>query len=75
MEECIFDNMAMHIECRFNKNSLLQCFFLGILPAGKVLVLGKNLYRQETGVDSVRFLNAQSFLVPITTPQIYKGKQ
>ena len=26
--------MALHIECRFNKNSLLQCYFLAILPAG-----------------------------------------
>ena len=34
MEECIFDYMASHIECRFNKNSLLQCYFLAILPAG-----------------------------------------
>ena len=25
--------MASHIECRFNKNSLLQCNFLAILPA------------------------------------------
>ena len=34
VEECIFDYMASHIECRFNKNSLIQCYFLGILPAG-----------------------------------------
>ena len=34
VEECIFDYMALHIECRFNKNSLLQCYFLAILPAG-----------------------------------------
>ena len=34
VEECIFDYMASHIECRFNKNSLLQCYFLAILPAG-----------------------------------------
>ena len=34
VEECIFDNMALHIECRFNKNALLQCYFLAILPAG-----------------------------------------
>ena len=33
MEECIFDYMASHIECRFNKNSL-QCYLLAILPAG-----------------------------------------
>ena len=26
--------MALHIECRFNKNSLLQCYFLAFLPAG-----------------------------------------
>ena len=35
VEECIFDYMALHIERRFNKNSLLQCYFLAILPAGK----------------------------------------
>ena len=34
VEECIFDYIASHIECRFNKNSLLQCYFLAILPAG-----------------------------------------
>ena len=33
-EECIFDYMASHIEYLFNKNSLLQCYFLAILPAG-----------------------------------------
>ena len=34
MEECIFDYMASRIECRFNKNSLLQCYSLATLPAG-----------------------------------------
>ena len=34
MEECIFYNIALHIECRFNKNSLLQCYSLAIFPAG-----------------------------------------
>ena len=34
VEECILDYMALHIECRFNKNALLQCYFLAILPAG-----------------------------------------
>ena len=27
VEECIFDYMALHVECRFNKNSLLRCYF------------------------------------------------
>ena len=35
MEECIFDYMALKIECRFNKDSLLRGYFLAILPAGK----------------------------------------
>ena len=35
VEKCIFDYMTLHIECRFNKNSLLQCYFLAIFPAGK----------------------------------------
>ena len=39
VEECIFDYMASHIECRFNKNSLLQCYFLAILPAGYLLFI------------------------------------
>ena len=26
--------MALHFQCRFNKNSLLQCYYLVILPAG-----------------------------------------
>ena len=33
-EEFIFDYIALHIECQFNKNSLLQCYFLTLLPAG-----------------------------------------
>ena len=33
-EGCIFHYMAPHIECRFNKNSILQCDFLAFLPAG-----------------------------------------
>ena len=32
-EECIFDYMAFNIERRFNKSSLLQCYFLVILLA------------------------------------------
>ena len=39
VEECIFHYMASHIECRFNKNSFLQCYFLAILPAGYTPVL------------------------------------
>ena len=34
--------MASHIECRFNKNSLPQCYFLAILPAGKILSIISN---------------------------------
>ena len=34
VEECIFDYMTSHIKCKLNKNSLLQCYFLAILPAG-----------------------------------------
>ena len=34
VDECIFYYMASHIECPFNKNALLQCYFLAILPAG-----------------------------------------
>ena len=34
VEECFFDDMALHIECQFNKNSLFQRYFLAILPAG-----------------------------------------
>ena len=39
VEECIFDYMASHIECRFKENSLLQCYFLAVLPAGRLLLL------------------------------------
>ena len=31
VEECIFDYMASHIECRFNKNTLLQGYFFSVL--------------------------------------------
>ena len=33
VEECIFDYIALHIESRFNKNSLLQSYFVAYLPA------------------------------------------
>ena len=33
-----FDDMALHIECRFDKNSLLQRYFLAILPAGVIVL-------------------------------------
>ena len=36
MVECIFDYIGLHIDCRFNKNSLLRCYFLEILPAAKI---------------------------------------
>ena len=34
MEECIFMHIALSIECRFNKNTLLRCYFLAFLLAG-----------------------------------------
>ena len=34
-----FYYMALHIECRFNKNSLLQCYFLTILKKGPTFYL------------------------------------
>ena len=40
VEEYIFDYMASHIECRFNKISLLQCYVLAILPAGLTIIGG-----------------------------------
>ena len=33
--KCFFVYIALHIECRSNKKSLLQCYFLAFLPAGK----------------------------------------
>ena len=36
--ESIFGYMASHIECRFNRNSLLQYYFLAILLAGLHIV-------------------------------------
>ena len=33
--ECTFDYTALHIECKFNKNSLLLCCFLCFLVAEK----------------------------------------
>ena len=41
VEECIFVYMALHFLCRFNKNSLLQCNFLAILPAGIAIHKGR----------------------------------
>ena len=38
-EECIFDYIALHFECQFNKNSLLQGYFLEFLLAGMREVL------------------------------------
>ena len=32
--EGVYFYVALHIECRFNKNSLLQCYFLVFLPDG-----------------------------------------
>ena len=31
--------MASNLECQFNKNSLFHCYFLAILPAGKILFM------------------------------------
>ena len=43
--------MASHIECRLNKNSLLQCYFLAILPAGRIVIY---TMFQEDEVDQVQ---------------------
>jgi len=37
--ECIFDNMALHFECRINKNekrTLSDCFFWRFCPLGYI---------------------------------------
>ena len=47
--ECIFDYMALHIKCRFNKNSLPRCYFLSIFPAEKVGKPGSGDARWEKG--------------------------
>ena len=39
VEKRIFDYIALHIGCRFNKNSLFQRYFLVFLLAGKSLVV------------------------------------
>ena len=40
--------MELHIECRLSKKSLLQCYFLAILPAGvDVLVRGQNFLHND----------------------------
>ena len=44
VKECIFVYMASHIECRFNKNALLRCHFLAILPAGLQLVFNPTVW-------------------------------
>ena len=48
-----FDYMALQIECRFNKNSLLQCYFLVILPAGLVTLL-ETINIIKTGNNEIR---------------------
>ena len=42
----IFDYMAPHIECRLNKNSLLQCYFLAIFVF--------RLSRSSRGLSQIR---------------------
>ena len=46
--------MALHIECRFNKNSLLQCYFLVILPAGYVIKINYFVGLSETRTEEER---------------------
>ena len=36
-EECILDYIALHFECRINKSSLLQFYFLAVFPNKKVI--------------------------------------
>ena len=35
-EECVFVYIALHIKCQFNKNLLLQCYFLAFVQAGNL---------------------------------------
>ena len=48
--------MALHIGCLVNKNSLLQCYFLAILPTGKEIFTSvseplEDIQRQDTDID------------------------
>jgi len=42
--ECIFDNMALHFECRINKNVLFQTVFFGDFAHWVTLKRMVNLY-------------------------------
>ena len=61
--------IALHIECRFNKNSLLQCYLLEILPAGnQVLVhcvwISFTAMKRNDFSTNPSFLGAFSYQIP-----------
>ena len=62
VEEGIFDYMASNIECRFNKNSLLQCYILAISPAGLVFYYEKQeLPLADYITKTKRFIKKEAF--------------
>ena len=71
MEECIFDYMALHFERRFNKNSLLQCYFLAILPAGLSYLPTSSTIQNKSSFSYQMLIDSQSdYKLVIKTTQI-----
>ena len=48
-KECIFDYIALHIECQFNKILLLHGHFLAFLPAG---IMNQRHFQQQINLIS-----------------------
>ena len=50
MEESVFDKIALYFEFQFNKNSLLQCYFLVFCPTTKI---AKKSSMEESVYDNI----------------------
>ena len=42
--ECIFVYTALHFECRFKKNTLLQCYFFGVFTGYPAVCMTKSVW-------------------------------
>ena len=69
LEECIFVYIAIRIECRFNKNSLLQCYSpIMCITDGRLVVFKKifEVAHREVSLNILFFVDdtaTQCFLV------------
>ena len=57
--------IALHSECLFNKNSFLQCYFLGFLQTGKVKQIKCNVNVKDFFAHDKLFESNKNYAITV----------